>query len=437
MGAREYSVGQSHDRVGGGRLPSISLRTVTTGAAVAAYVAAWALSPLVTNSTLSDLDIFFWPAAQSAVHGHPFQVYSLPSLGSYPNANGPLSLMPLIPAAALADALGAPNNVALRAGFAGLLTALFALLLAQQATHLIRRARGQIEWRLAAPLVVLAAPALWIGVADFGHIEQPLELWLVLLGLRFALGRRYLLTAIMLGLAVLTRTTALLYIIPFALAPLVMHRVRPAMSVLAGAVITAGVGIAPFLVADPGGVIHSLITYRGALRIAGGSVWLVAVNTPIAAAVQHGDVFIVVGAATALCAWVVWRRPDAASEPAGLAGLLTVVAVCFPMLAKTSLPYYVLESYVFAAVWWLARPGSAWNWRIVVPLLLTADVFLGKWAESLPAAGTPFVQEGIISSAILALVATLVLAEFLLGRAGRTSSAAEPGRTRAKPVHAS
>lgn len=234
---------------------------------------------------------------------------------------------------------------------------------------------------------------------------------------------------IALGLAVLTRTTALLYIIPFALLPLANRRMRPTSTVLPVSAIIAAIGFALFLLADGASVIHSLITYRSDLPIAGGSFWLIARGSPWAELAQYSDAYLILTVATTLTAAAFWLRPSAATTTAGFFGLLTVIAACFPMLAKTTYLYYLLEPYVFAALWWLIRPGSALNWRLAVPLLLTADAFLAKWGANLPFNGTGLV-EGVASSPLLALVIGLVLGDMLLGR-----SDAEPLPTIARTQH--
>lgn len=400
---------------------AVTLRSRSSGsglsvgfvALIAVYIAAWVASPLVTNTAMSDLDIFFWPAAQLAVHGHPFQIYALPGLGNYPDANGPLGLVPLIPAAGIANALGLANDLRIRAGLADGIVAICALLMARQGLHIVRMERGEITWRLATPLVFLAAPALWVGVADFGHIEQPLELLLVLLAVRFTMSRRPYATGICLGLAVLTRSTALLYVLPFLATELANRRVRATVQLGGAAALTAVVGIAPFIAANPGDAVHSLITYRAALRVAGGSLWIAFTHTSFEAFIKAGDTYIVIGLVLAACALVASRRPKVAASPSGLLGLLAVAAMLFPAFAKTSLPYYLMEAYVFAASWWLARPGNAWNWRLTVPLVITATVLMGKWAETIPAIGTPYVAEGITASVLLVIAVGLVVADLL------------------------
>lgn len=379
---------------------------------IGGYVAAWAVSPLVVTTARSDLDLFFWPSAQVAAHGHPLMVYSAQGLGQYPNANGPLGILSLTPIAVIANSAGWANDLRVRAGVTDAVFAVFALLIAAQALGSVRRVRGVVEWPVVTSCVFLLAPVLWISVIGYGHVEQPLELLLVLTAAGYALKGRPVLAGIAVGLAVLTRTTALLYVVPFALVPLATRRIRPTAALIAAAAATAITGLAPFVIADTSDVLHSLVTFRGALPIAGGSVWLITLGSSWSGIVQHGDVYLIVSVAAALCAAILWRRPTVGTTPTGLIGLLTVVAACFPMLAKTVYPYYLLEPYVFASLWWLLRPGSAWNWRIVCPLLLTADALLSKQGVGLPLTGAGLV-EGVISSVVLAMVAALVMADLL------------------------
>ena len=78
------------------------LRHATIPLLALAFMAASAVAVLLFDSSKTDLDVFFWPSAEIAVHGHPLLVYTLRA-GPYPNANGPVSLLPLGPVAALAQ----------------------------------------------------------------------------------------------------------------------------------------------------------------------------------------------------------------------------------------------------------------------------------------------------------------------------------------------
>jgi hypothetical protein len=387
----------------------VARRAVTVGLA-ALYVAAWILSSLALKTRPSDLDLYFWPSAESVVGGHPLLIYSAHVQDAYPNANGPLGLLPLLPIAAVANAVGWASNLGACAALTGAVVSIFVLLLAFQAVRLVARARGGVEWRLAAACTILLAPALWIGVIDYGHVEQPIELCLLFLAIGCMLGNRPVPAGIALGAAVLARTTAALCVIPFALLPLATRRVRPAAVAVVTGAVSIALGLAPFVFADEPSVTHSLLAYRGSLPIGGGSFWVVARQTSWAGVGQYGDVYLGLGVACALIAMTLWRRPAAGTTATGLLGLLTIACACFPLFAKTVFPYYLVEPYVFGAVWWLARPGSALNWRVVVPLLLTSDVVLTK-AGSTMAIGGWEVAEGLTSSAIIAVVVALVTAD--------------------------
>jgi hypothetical protein len=69
----------------------------------------------------------------AAAHGHPLLVYSAHGLDRYPNANGPLGLVPLVPIVVVANALGLANNLQVRAGMVGAVVAVFALQLGTEA----------------------------------------------------------------------------------------------------------------------------------------------------------------------------------------------------------------------------------------------------------------------------------------------------------------
>src|ERR1035438_4537818 len=69
------------------------------------FMVASAVAVLLFDTSKTDLDVFFWPSAEIAVHGHPLLVYTLRA-GPYPNANGPVSLLPLGLVAAVINALG-------------------------------------------------------------------------------------------------------------------------------------------------------------------------------------------------------------------------------------------------------------------------------------------------------------------------------------------
>ncbi len=384
-------------------------RAATAGLG-ALFVATFAVASLVLKTTPSDLDYFFWPATETAVSGHPLLVYSTPLTIVSANDNGPLGLVPLVPVVAVANALHVAGNLGIRAALVDGVMAMFVLLLAYQGVRLVARARATLRWPLAAAACIALAPALWIGILDYGHIEQPVELCLVLLSVELAMSRRSAATGVALGAAVLARTVALFTAMPLVLIPLTERRFRPALITAVAGALTLVIGLAPFLIADHAAVVHSLVGFRGTLPIVGGSFWVLASGSFWSGIAQHWDAGIAAVLAVALVQTTLILRPKTPATVAGLIGLLTIASCCLPLVAKTVFPYYLVEPSVLSTVWWLARPGSARNWRGVVPVLLNADVFIAK-AGTTVTTGTAWTVEGVASSVLIAAVIALVTAD--------------------------
>jgi hypothetical protein len=402
-------------------IASVPRRAALVGLA-ALYVAAWTLGSLALKTKPSDLDLYFWPSAETVIGGHPLLIYSAHLRDAYPNANGPLGLVTLLPIAALANAFGWAGNLGARAALTGAMMSIVLLLLAYQAVRLVVLVHGSAPRKVIVACSILLAPALWFGVIDYGHVEQPVELCFVLLAVGFVLRSRNVLAGVALGASVLARNIAALSVIPLALLPLATRRMKPGVMAVLACVLTVTAGLAPFVLAGEPAVTHSLLGYRGNLPIGGGSFWVVARQTSFAGLGQFGDVYLAAAVAGVVVAITLWRRPGAGTTGPGLFGLLTVASACFPLFAKTVFPYYLIEPYVFGALWWLARPCSARNWRVLVPLLLTADVFLAKAGTTLSSGGL-WVAEGVTSSAIVAVAVALVTADLF-----QSSRMAQPDR---------
>jgi hypothetical protein len=402
-----------------------------------AFVLGTGLAGLLLDTTSSDLDVFFWPSAEIAAHGHPLLVYAVRS-NPYPNANGPLALIPLTAVAALSNALGISASMPLRDGLAEAVFAVFSLLMAREALLAVESGRGRRAPRLATATLILALPPLWIATIDFGHLEAPLELWLLLLGIRLLSRGASLRAGICLGLAVLTRSLAVLLLIPLVLTLLAERRWRWAAVLLGAATLCAVAGIGPFLLADRGDVLYSLVTFRSAMPVAGGSLWFAFGDARWIGVVRSEDTWIFTALAAAICAVLIAARarqergvagagPAAAGEGAfarrGLEAqrifpLLAVSSLCTPMLAKTTWPYYLLDPCLFTAIWWLARPGPILNWR-AIPCLAIAlgGAALAGVEQHLPLPTLPGAITGVAASAGLAAVAAAIFADAL--RSGR------------------
>jgi hypothetical protein len=374
-----------------------------------------ALAVLLFDTSKTDLDVFFWPSAEAAAHGHPLMGYALHS-GQYPDANGPVSLLPLSLVTALVNALGWQGTMRWRDALTVGLFAVFTLLMAREAVLAIEAGRGRPIRRLLAAAVFLLAPPLWVALVGYGHIEQPLELWLILLGVRL-LGRSQTVVAgICLGLAVMTRSAGAVCLIPLGLALLFDRRVRAAATLVGAAVLTAALVIAPFLIADRSDVVFSLVTYRAALPIVGGSLWVAFPGAAWDGFVQSSDSLLFAGGAAVLSVVALARRRRAGWAPPRVYALLAVAAACVPMLAKTSWPYYLLDPYVFAALWWLARPGPVLSWRASAPLLLAASgIVLAALEPSLPLPLGTGAAVGVLASAAMAAVVAVILVDWWSG----------------------
>lgn len=356
-------------------------RTVLIGALVIAFAAAWfgaGFLPIVPN----DLDIFFWPSAQAALAGHPLAAYSQAPPGQYPNVNqnGPVLLVPLTLIGALVQALGLMQTLYPRRAIALAFFSLFTLLMAREGVTAIERLRGTKlagGRRLLAYGALAAGPPVWQSLAGYGHIEQPFEVWFVLLAIRWLDAGWPARSGTALGLAVLSRSIAGLYAVPLAL-----HAWRrrsmavPLMAIAAAA--TAMIGLLPFYLADADSLMQSLFNNRGLLIVGAGSIWTLSTGTVFEQVAQHDDVVFVAVLALVSNLWL-------ATRPGGLTGqrlfaAVTLTAASFVLLAKTVWPYYLMEIYVFATVWaagtW--RPKSGW-WRLVLPPVAIAA--LGALAE--------------------------------------------------------
>ncbi|MDP9325041.1 MAG: hypothetical protein M3O87_00705 [Candidatus Dormibacteraeota bacterium] len=330
----------------------------------------------------NDVDAFFWPSAREALNGQPLQIYHPLGQAQYPNANGPLAILPLVLIGSLLRAIGAMESMYLRRAVILFFFSLFVLLMSREALATVEWLRGGRLSRFTRALAFAAfafAPAVFQGLGGYGHIEQALEIWLTLLAARWVASNRPARAGVALGLAVLARSSAALLALPLGVAALRRGPLRLAILGLLTAVTTVA-GLLPFLLADRAAVVRSLVTYRAALPIGAGSIWSWSRGTPMEAIGQNWDALFILGLSVALNLWLArWRREQAGPERLYAALALTSASFC--LLAKTVWPYYLVEVYVFTAVWTFAHRGAPQGrlWR-VIPLL--APTALALLAES-------------------------------------------------------
>lgn len=376
-GAREGQHARSEVRVWTRLTPAIPV------VLAALYIALWAVTSL-QNMNETDLDAFFLPSAQIALGGYPLHVYQTRFDLIYPNANGPLSLLPLTLVAWVAARLGWLADPHLRRMLVDAAFAVFPLLIGRELLlaldRLLPRPPAGI-WRWLALGCVTLTPELWHSVLFYGHIEQPLMLWLVLAAVRMLAEDRPGRAGIYLGLALLARSAAGLYLLALVLALLLRSdagrtpgtappsrstwraRFRAPASMVSVAAVVAALGVLPFWLADPKDTLYSLVTFRGLLPVGGGTFWLAVAGSPWEGIAQHADGYAVVLAAAAITLVVLLVRRNVGVRSRDFYALLGLVGLCFPLLMKTLWPYYYLDASIFFTFWWLAGARDLVGWR--------------------------------------------------------------------------
>lgn len=322
---------------------------------VAAYMVLWGVSGL-PHWNITDFDAFFLPAARVALAGHPFAIYQVRYLDIYPDANGPLSILPLTLVAAIAQQLHWLNDPSLRRMLVMGAFAVFPLLMAREALLASDRLRARplAGWpRVFAWGLIILSPELWHTVLLYGHIEIPIMLWLTLLAIRALVSERIVLAGALLGLALLTRSMSVLYLMPLVAVLLAHRRWLAAVRVSAVAGLVTALGLLPFWLADRNDLIYSLFTFRSGLIVGGGSIWGLFLGTPLEAVGLRYDAVLAIVVALALTIITLTIRPDLRFSSRDIYLLLALTGLCFPFFIKTLWPYYFLDPYVWFAVWWI------------------------------------------------------------------------------------
>jgi uncharacterized membrane protein len=245
------------------------------------------------------------------------------------------------------------------------------------------------------------------GVLGYGHIEQPMTLWLVLLAVRSLAKGRSASAGISFGLAMLTRSLAALPLIPVGLLLLVRGRWRALAWFAGSAALVVTLGLLPFLLADSTDTIYSLLTHRASLPVGGGSLWQLLVGTPYLWLPQHADVLFVLGLAMLLSLVVIVSRKDLEPSSRDIYGLLALTALTLPLLAKSVWPYYFLDAYVFGAVWWLGQADPlAFGRRLIgaaIPLIASVGTLLTEYEMGF-GPGPIRLREGVAIGVVLAVL---------------------------------
>lgn len=429
------------------RLPTRWRWRLLVAAGVAAYYLLWALTAFdKVNPT--DLDIFFLPAAHIALGGRPLDVYTLRVGSLYPNANGPLGLVPVTLAAWLAQWRGWLGDPMLRRMLVFAVCAPFPLLVGWEGARAVDRfgppLRGAARALLWLPVIL--SPLLWLDALYYGHIEQSIVVWLALAATRLLTDARYLRGGALLGLALLARSDTALIILALGLTLLVWRRWRGALLTALAAGATLLLGLAPFLLADGHDVVFSLFTFRGALPVGGGDLWSLNGSAMFIAIAQRFDALFTLLFAALLILLAHAAHPRLDLDMPDIYGLLALASFCFALLIKTLWPYYFLESALFATVWALAamprragepsgvsrREWLAWAALWLAPLAISACAIIseaGLEANSYNGWIEPWIRVNIVCELVtlLILVAALVGARLARGATAHGSADAPRG----------
>jgi hypothetical protein len=330
----------------------------------------------------SDLTNFFFKSADYILRGDPWHMYAV-NVGGYPNYNPPLSIFLMAPLLALGRALGFTNPGA-EITFVTLPFLLLIPLLAFLVIHTLRVLYPAIPetQRLLAFVLVALGPLSWQTMATWYHIEQPLMLCL-LIGTMLALqSRRAALAGVLAGLAVLTRTTAVVPLIALGVLLLLGRDWRALLKVGGIGALVAAIGFAPFFLFDRSDTLYSLVQWRGTAIIGGNSIWTLFASTPLDGIARRLDFYAVVFFVV-IITFLAARRFNITAYSRDAWAILALGALAVPLLSKTNWPYYYLEPFIFLLIWEFAsmhdRRAGLWRWPVLAISFLAVTATLSQY----------------------------------------------------------
>lgn len=341
------------------------------------YIFFWSICALLITSP-NDLDVYFLPPAKIALSGHPLSVYSFrheKEGGFYPNAHGPLSLVPLTLVAAVASNFNFLDDFNLRRMLILAVFSIFPILMAHEGFRAIERLRGKPLKGLPgifAWVLFLFSPILWLGVLVYGHIEIALMMWLVLLAVRKAGENQLSFAGIFFGLAVVDRSTAVLYLVPMFLFIGSSWGIAKAVRLGIFTTLIVVAGTLPFLVYNSKDFVFSMVGYRDYLPTNTRSIWYLLPSFKFLGFVQKFDTLVAIVMSVAISFIVVLRRKIDVRSP-DVFQMFVVSSLIFPLVIRTTAwPYYFFDAYVFSIIWWMGSNNSLiGKWGIVFPVVFT------------------------------------------------------------------
>ncbi|MGH2485302.1 MAG: glycosyltransferase 87 family protein, partial [Ktedonobacterales bacterium] len=308
----------------------------------------------------------------------------------YPNYNPPLSIFLMAPFLKLGQALGFAHNYGEQITIVALPFLIFVPLLGL----LVLRVLSQLyptmpeTQRLLAYVLITLSPLTWQAYSPWYHLEQPMMLCFLVAAVFALQTQREALAGVLAGLAVLTRTTALMPLIALGTLLLAAGNWRSLMRLAAPAIVVAGVGLAPFFLVDRANAIYSFVTWRGTAAIGGNSIW--DIFAPSAGGIRHTlnsaarrldmpSVIVVV----LIVAYFAARRLRISAYSREAWAVLAIAALTVPMLSKTNWPYYYLEPFVLLVIWEFGslhdRRAGLWRWPVLSVAFLAVAGTLSQY----------------------------------------------------------
>lgn len=344
----------------------------------------------------SDLTNFFFKSATYILNGDPWHMYAVRAtvpVDTYPNYNPPLSMFLMAPLIGLAHAFGIPTGPQGTDGTGpnGALITFVAMpfiilipLLGYVTLWALRRMYPEMPetQRLLAFLLVTLSPLAWQSISPWYHLEQPLMLCFLIVALIALQQRQTVLAGILAGLAVLTRTTALIPLIALGVLLLAERDWRGLVRLggVGGGI--AAVGLAPFFLFDPANAMYSFVSWRGTAIIGGNSIWTIFSSTPLDNLARRLDFYAVV-AFVAAVAWLAARRFGITAYSREAWAVVAIAALAVPLLSKTIWPYYFLEPFVLLLIWEFAsmhdRRAGLWRWPVLSTSFLAVAATLSQY----------------------------------------------------------
>lgn len=419
------------------RVPRWAYPLVTVAALLIGAEAIVRGTRLLTGPGDSDLTNFFFPSADYILHGHPFQMYAVRGTGSYPNFNPPLGTFLMAPLLAVARAVGFGNGQGAPITFVSFGFLVFVPLLG----FLVLKALGRLypsipdTQRFLAYVLVVLSPLTWQAFSPWYHLEQPLMLCFLVGALIALQSRRVALAGLLAGLALLTRTTALMPLLALGVLLLAERDWRTLVKFGGIAVVVVLAGFAPFFAFDAKNATYSFLTWRGTAPIGGNSIWALFAAPDTATGLRHTldaaarrldqpAAIVFVLAVSALAA--LRLRVSASSREAW--AVLALAALAVPMLSKTVWPYYYLEPFVLLLVWEFSsmhdRVAGVWRWPVLSFSYLAVAATLSQfiWIKSVGALDR--IGLGVLELAAMAAFAAAIWARM---RAAKPAAAGPQG----------